>query len=199
MADVLEESVATPLNLLLKAKSKDIVRNLIEDGFLYRASNVPSSVVKAASGLLSVELSEAEELMNSIVTLVQVTLYHSTADPQEISKVFPDGFHKNLRDLLSRIIAEKIQSWRSSSINDQVSLPHLLDFDWRVDVKTSSDAITRMSIPTCIMQLKVEENAKCKEAMPTLHCVNVELTKEKLDTVLDGLGKIRDQLSSVAK
>ncbi len=27
--------------------------------------------------------------------------------------------------------------------------------------------------------------------------VNVELTKETLDTMLDGLGKIRDQLNSV--
>ena len=36
-----------------------------------------------------------------------------------------------------------------------VSLPKLADFDWRVDVKTSSDAITRMSMPTCLVQLKV--------------------------------------------
>lgn len=36
-----------------------------------------------------------------------------------------------------------------------VSLPKLIDFDWRVDVKTSSNAISRMSMPTCIMQLQV--------------------------------------------
>jgi len=29
--------------------------------------------------------------------------------------------------------------------------------------------------------------------------INVELSKETLDTMLDGLSKIRDQLSSVAK
>lgn len=34
-------------------------------------------------------------------------------------------------------------------------MPKLADFDWRVDVKTSSDAITRMSVPTCLLQLKV--------------------------------------------
>lgn len=37
----------------------------------------------------------------------------------------------------------------------EVSLPKLVDFDWRVDVKTSSNAISRMSMPTCIMQLQV--------------------------------------------
>ena len=36
-----------------------------------------------------------------------------------------------------------------------VSLPKLVDFDWRVDVKTSSDTISRMSMPTCIVQLQV--------------------------------------------
>ena len=34
--------------------------------------------------------------------------------------------------------------------------------------------------------------------MPPISTVNVELSKETLDTMLDGLGKIRDQLSSVA-
>ena len=34
--------------------------------------------------------------------------------------------------------------------------------------------------------------------MPPVSTVNVELSKETLDTMLDGLGKIRDQLSSVA-
>lgn len=36
-----------------------------------------------------------------------------------------------------------------------VSLPKLVDFDWRVDVKTSSDAVARMSVPTCILNLQV--------------------------------------------
>ena len=44
-----------------------------------------------------------------------------------------------------------------------VSLPKLADFDWRVDVKTSSDAITRMSMPTCLVQFKV-----CKSPLPVL-------------------------------
>ncbi len=35
--------------------------------------------------------------------------------------------------------------------------------------------------------------------LPTVQTVNVEFSKEALDTMLDGLGKIRDQMSSVAK
>ena len=38
-----------------------------------------------------------------------------------------------------------------------------------------------------------------KDELPELKCLNVELSKKTLDTMLDGLGKIRDQLSSVAQ
>jgi len=35
--------------------------------------------------------------------------------------------------------------------------------------------------------------------MPGIRHVNFELTKETLETMLDGLGKIKDQLSSIAQ
>jgi len=38
-----------------------------------------------------------------------------------------------------------------------VSLPRLIDFDWRVDVKTSSDSVMRMAVPTCLVQMKVSD------------------------------------------
>ena len=44
-----------------------------------------------------------------------------------------------------------------------------------------------------------EETPLSVESVPQVSGVNVELSKETLDTMLDGLGKIRDQLSAVAK
>ena len=46
---------------------------------------------------------------------------------------------------------------------------------------------------------QVQETVDRVGQMPATSCVNVELSKETLDTMLDGLGKIREQLSSVAK
>lgn len=74
-----------------------------------------------------------------------------------------------------------------------------MDFDWRVDLKTSTDTMSRMSMPTCILQLKIQETAKHIDSVPDVSSHSVELSKETLDTMLDGLTKIRDQLSSVAK
>ena len=58
--------------------------------------------------------------------------------------------------------------------------------------------MARMSVPTCIVQMKVQKQAERVDQIPSIENVNIEFTKETLDTMLDGLGKIRDQLSSVA-
>lgn len=142
---------------------------------------------------------ESQQLLESLISLVSAAMFECLTEPKAISELFPGNFHKNLRELITKIIAENMPLWRTNAVNEQVSLPKLVDFDWRVDVKTSSNAISRMSMPTCIMQLQVQENAAEKNAMPAVRRLNVELTKEKLDTMLDGLGKIRDQLSSVSK
>ncbi|KAK6973834.1 COMM domain-containing protein 9, partial [Biomphalaria glabrata] len=78
------------------------------------------------------------------------------------------------------------------------SLPKLLDFDWRVDMKTSSDSVARMSVPTCMLNLEIQEQPGKIQQTAGIENVSVELSKETLDTMLDGLGKIRDQLASVA-
>ncbi|KAG9335752.1 hypothetical protein JZ751_004181 [Albula glossodonta] len=78
-----------------------------------------------------------------------------------------------------------------------ISLPQLVDMDWRVDMKTASDSVSRMAVPTCLMHMKVQDPlaSGCGDPVST---VTVELSRETLDTMLDGLGRIRDQLSVVA-
>ena len=36
-----------------------------------------------------------------------------------------------------------------------VSLPRLIDFDWKVNIKSSSDSASRMAAPTCLVQMNV--------------------------------------------
>lgn len=46
--------------------------------------------------------------------------------------------------------------------------------------------------------LQIQEDAALCGDSPVISSVTVELNKETLDTMLDGLGRIRDQLSAVA-
>ncbi|XP_026643658.1 COMM domain-containing protein 9 isoform X2 [Microtus ochrogaster] len=109
-----------------------------------------------------------------------------------------ENFHQNLKNLLTKIVLEHISTWRTEAQANQISLPRLVDLDWRVDIKTSSDSISRMAIPTCLLQMKIQEDPSLCGDKPCISAVTMELSKETLDTMLDGLGRIRDQLSAVA-
>merc|ERR1712150_37667 len=148
--------------------------------------------IKSTADSLSVGPGDAKKVVSSLSSLIKNAVFHGSTDPKVIVTLYPDGFHKNLRDLLSKIIIENLPSWKAHAINNLVSMPRLVDFDWRVDVKSSSDSISRMSVPTCILQLQVKEEAKTQTEITDVNTFNVELSKEKLDTMLDGLGKIRD-------
>ncbi|RXM93993.1 COMM domain-containing protein 9 [Acipenser ruthenus] len=74
----------------------------------------------------------------------------------------------------------------------------LVDMDWRVDIKTASDSVARMAVPTCLVQMKVQDDPCLCGPRPGVSTVTVKLSKETLETMLDGLGRIRDQLSAVA-
>ena len=76
-------------------------------------------------------------------------------------------------------------------------LPQLVDFNWRIDTVCESDAVRRMNTPTCLLQLQIKDDSNQYLTTPSNQQLTVELTKETLDTMLDGLGKIKDQLNSV--
>lgn len=50
----------------------------------------------------------------------------------------------------------------------------------------------------CIPVLKIQEDAALCGNNPVVSALTMELSKETLDTMLEGLGRIRDQLSAVA-
>lgn len=49
-----------------------------------------------------------------------------------------------------------------------------------------------------VLFVQVQENETKVSEQPSVSTVTVELTRPTLDTLLDGMGRIRDQLSSVA-
>ncbi|XP_064634279.1 COMM domain-containing protein 9-like [Lineus longissimus] len=189
-----------PLLSLLKASSKEVVVRLSNEAYLLRSSNqIPGDVVKKTTEALGIDQKESYKLILALGGLIKKSLFLSSSEPGPVLALFPDNFHKNLKELLTKVILDNLNNWRNRAISSQVSLPRLLDFDWRVDTKMSSDAIARMSIPTCILQMQVQDPPLELERQQETSTLNVELSKETIETMLDGLGKIRDQLSSVTK
>uniref|UniRef100_A0A2K6Q9Z0 COMM domain containing 9 n=1 Tax=Rhinopithecus roxellana TaxID=61622 RepID=A0A2K6Q9Z0_RHIRO len=125
------------------------------------------------------------KLLQALHRLTRLVAFRDLSSAEAILALFPENFHQNLKNLLTKIILEH-------------SLPRLVDLDWRVDIKTSSDSISRMAVPTCLLQMKIQEDPSLCGDKPSISAVTVELSKETLDTMLDGLGRIRDQLSAMA-
>ncbi|XP_012940086.1 COMM domain-containing protein 9 [Aplysia californica] len=189
------------LNNLLKVPSKQELVSLCQNAFLYRKESPaqwPDSLIQSTSDMLGLSVAETQQCLLTLSHLIKAALFQGSTDPQEVITLFPDNFHKNLRDLLTKIIRDKMDSWRADAVNSQVSLPRLVDMDWRVDMMTSSDSVARMSVPTCILNLQIQPPAAHLDERPLAEKVTVELSEETLHTALDGLGKIRDQLASVA-
>ncbi|XP_060620691.2 COMM domain-containing protein 9 [Anolis sagrei] len=193
----MEPEMFAALQILLKAPSKDVVRQLCQECFSHSASG-SDKLVESVCSNLSVVPNEANQLIHSLHNLTRYTVYHGLMSPEEILSLFPEGFHQNLKNLLTKIILENISAWRNEAQSSQISLPRLVDMDWRVDIKTSSDSISRMAVPTCLLQLKIKEDAALCGNDFSASTLTVELNKQTLDTMLDGLGRIRDQLSTIA-
>ncbi|KAM9301937.1 LOW QUALITY PROTEIN: COMM domain-containing protein 9 [Gastrophryne carolinensis] len=196
MSALLERDFAG-LQLLLKASSKDVVQKFCKDSFPKTAMG--SEQLRASvSSSLSVTAEEAAQVVQALHALTRHIVYKGLTTPEQILAVFPDNFHQNLKNLLTKIILDNVSSWRGEVQNTSISLPRLVDLDWRVDIKTSSDSVTRMAVPTCLLQMKIQEDPDLCGLDPATFTLTMELSKETLDTMLDGLGRIRDQLSAVA-
>lgn len=189
------------LTLLLKASNKQQVVELCQKAFENCGKeDIPNHEVSSVAEMLSLENTQsAKNLLSSLGKFIKVVLFHGHSTIESISSLFPSEFHKNLRELLSKIIAENFSAWRATTVSNSVSLPKLVDFDWRVDLKMASGKVARMNAPTCILHLKIDDPSLPVHDKERLQTYNVELSKESLDTMLNGLGRIRDQLSAVAK
>ncbi|XP_034540711.1 COMM domain-containing protein 9 [Notolabrus celidotus] len=179
------------LQLLLKAPSKDAVREVT-----VRSHRGPRrELTESTADTLSVPTAQAAELVRSLHFLSHHVLFYNLSSPEQILALFPESFHSSLKNLITKILLENSAAWRTDALGTQISLPQLKELDWRVDMVTGSDSVSRMSVPTCLVQLKIEDPSAGADS---LSAVTVELSRESLDTILDGLGRIRDQLSVVA-
>ncbi|XP_060015374.1 COMM domain-containing protein 9 isoform X2 [Lagenorhynchus albirostris] len=193
----LTAEVFAALQSLLKASSKDVVRQLCQESFSSSALG-SKKLLDVTCSSLSVTQEEAEQLLQALHRLTRLVVFRGLSSAEAILALFPENFHQNLKNLLTKIILEHVSTWRAEAQTNQISLPRLVDLDWRVDIKTSSDSISRMAVPTCLLQMKIREDPSLCGEQPSVSAVTVELSKETLDTMLDGLGRIRDQLSAVA-
>eukprot|EP01083_Nonionella_stella_P068492 181868_1 len=181
------------LLLLLKATQKSTVVNFLQDVFEFRNSELHQSKISEYSNELGIQTDELLSLFSSCCSLIRVALYSSHSE-NPTTYLFPSDFHAQLRALLTRLVKSALPQWRQTAALQVVGPPRLADFDWRMDIKTSSRNVPRMSVPTVFVSMKLNDPITPTDKNTE---VQFELSKESLKTMLDSLHKIRDQLNSM--
>ena len=186
------------LSLLLKAPSKDIIGRIFDIAF-YKRNCTDFSRVDLSWSEMELTSSEQVEMMEAVTDIVKKALFRSPMkSSKDFAPIFPEGVDARLGKLCVQILRSRLDTWRQASTFSRISLPELLDFDWRVDLKASNANISNLSIPTGLVTMTVRDQPTTRGVMPSTSSINFEMTKDQLDTMIAGLGKIQAQLTSVS-
>jgi len=187
------------LKHLLKAPSKKAVDDLFSFVFRNRAGAITEEQETQVATGFSISNAEANQLLSSIRTLIREALYtYSPPNPPDPQSLFPSGFHPNLLALLVQLLTARLPQWREASISTLCGLPRMTSLDWRIDIKSSSDTVHRMAVPTVLVGIQVQGGVQGKLGEePPLKNVVFELNKETIATMIDGLKFVQGQLQSI--
>jgi len=161
---------------LLQASSKDVVTQCCY--LAVTSLGDPSPPQQGGySALLGCDIQDEVKLHTSLCQLSSMILSQSQ---QDIREVFPDSFHPNLADLLTKIFTKNYDSWKNLVLDKQVSAATKIHgVEWEV--------IDEERRPSCVVKMKTNKEDS----------INIEMDHETLTTMVDSLVKIRQQISSV--
>ena len=69
--------------------------------------------------------------------------------------------------------------------------------EWRLDVKRSSNTVTHMAEPSCLVSMQIQEPQQKVGIMAPTKQVQFEMGQDSLNVMIDGLRRIRDQLKKL--
>jgi len=163
----------------LQHLGKSPTKKFVDELFVATFSN--TEVVGDIASALQISEDEARQVVISIRSLIQKYLleYNPTSPTNiKLASFLPGDFQANLRDLIEKILLHHMGEWRDAAIATQPSLPKMISMDYRIDIKSASEAISRMSVPTVLIDLKVATPSTNINEEPTPRNVIFELNKE---------------------
>lgn len=173
------------------------IEQLLIDVFRRRHDGLSAEYVKGVQQAFGIATSEdTQALLISVAHL----LHHSLSGPiskESIVSWFPQDFHAQLRTLLVKLIGAHIHEWRDATLQQLIGPAQLVDFSWRVDMKASSNSVARIHQPTVFVDMALQPPACNAQHVPATKDVTFEMSAEALQTLLNGLEKIQNQLGNM--
>lgn len=150
-------------------------------------------------------IEEGVNLYYGILECIEVALYAGDVDVLDarlhaVSNLDSDHFiNETIITLVKQIINAQLAEWREACSSLRPSLPKLIDLDWRVDIQSSSSNLKKMPpLPSLLLNLHTQEQPTKLREPPLEKNIGMELSKEALHVMMEGLYKIRDQLNNVS-
>ena len=186
----------SPLGDLLHAPSKQAV-----DDFLCMCARTAAGARQQAdiaeiASHFKLSQQQALAMKGAGVALLREAVY-SAASAEQVGALFPADFHSDLRTLILHVYEHRAEQWRDESLHEGgvSALPRLQDTSCQVFRKPTAKGST----PTVLLGLELDRSGG--HAMPAASSstdrLHIELSSEQLDVMLQGLGKIKDQLAQV--
>mmetsp|Transcript_2616 Transcript_2616/g.4965 ORF Transcript_2616/g.4965 Transcript_2616/m.4965 type:complete len:196 (-) Transcript_2616:39-626(-) len=186
------------LSHLSSAPSKTALAAILNRTVLYlpMQSPYPPPPVSAILSSFSLNANQQESLylalrrFTSAVLAQHTPTSDTTGFVREILASHASGLDPKLVDLLSTVTPSLASPWRESAMQNKVSPPSLTTIDWRVSLPRSATNSSVTSGATLLLNLGVKDGEAEKK-------VPLELDKAGVDSLLDSLKKIKDQLNKV--
>ena len=187
----------TALNHLLGAPSRAMIEKSLALVFSSRG-DPPAECITFLANSLELEELQAMKLYFSLEKCIDTVL--STNELSELVRLYEaegTDVDPKLQKLVGQLIQGKLEVWREASSLNRVSLPRYVEMDWTVHVKTSSSDMHRIDTPAVLIELHILDQPSAAHEIPSVNKVGIELTREKLETMLSGFQKIKSQLSAL--
>lgn len=198
-----ESITAAALSELLKAPSKSFVESLLHRVFLTRLDAAPESLRQGLVEALEMDAADpgtparAAAVLAALRAFVQRCVFEGRWTAEAAVALLPGGLHAGLAAMLSGGVAARSAEWRRIAQQQLVALPRLQSAEWSVAVRSASSLVDRMAAPSLVVRLAVQPPPLRSGAVGQPADVVFELSRDELDSMLAGLGKIRDQLAGI--
>lgn len=166
------------LAALAAAPSKDAIVALIDACFRHR-HDVSQLDLDARAAEFGTDAKTMEGVVRCLVDTIEAVLFKSSDAfaAADVSAVLPADADARVKGFVATTIVSRLPVWREASIRQRVSLPPVVEVDWRVDVKSASSALMRMSVPSVMLNVKCRAEPSKADTFPGEQTVSIELSR----------------------
>uniref|UniRef100_A0A2P2Q3Y3 COMM domain-containing protein n=1 Tax=Rhizophora mucronata TaxID=61149 RepID=A0A2P2Q3Y3_RHIMU len=184
----MEHSLWGHLPLLVRANSKESVEYILQALWRTRETGLDTADRSIICGMLQLHNdSDLDPLLVCLRVLIRRCVYENI-NKDDIQKLFPSEVLPEMQRLLTLLLQKFQKEWQDDVFKNQPDFPHLKAMTWNMAKQDSTEAAD----PVAVINLKLQNDAR---SQPGEMEVKFQLAKDTLQTMLNSMYHIRDQLS----